>query len=77
MVMVVDGFFLREIVIPPTREGAGGEGVIDRHHQHPLGWDVAVVAAMATATATAAMATATATAAVAAAAVAGGGDRVS
>ena len=34
MVMVVDGFFLREIVIPPTREGAGGEGVIDRHHHH-------------------------------------------
>ena len=69
MVMVVNEYILRERILPSTREGAGGEGVIDRHHQHPLGWDVAVVAAMATATATAAMATATATAAVAAAAV--------
>ena len=37
MVMVVNEYILRERVLPSTREGAGGEGVIDRHHQHPLG----------------------------------------
>ena len=34
MVMVVNEYILRERILPSTREGAGGEGVIDRHHHH-------------------------------------------
>ena len=56
MVMVVNEYILRERILSSTREGAGGEGVIDRHHQHPLGWDVAVAAAMAAVAAVAAAA---------------------
>ena len=37
MVMVVNEYILRERIPSSTREGAGGEWVIDRHHQHPLG----------------------------------------